>query len=95
MPSRLPYPEFASESEEADWLYEHRDDLDLYFSSSSASLHDLLLEQDMVLPEAVIAVPLSAADFARANTVAAAEGVPPEEYIGRVIHDALHTREAA
>jgi predicted DNA binding CopG/RHH family protein len=95
MPARLPYPEFASEADEADWLYEHRDQLDLYFSESNASLHELLLDQDLILPEAVMAVPLSSEDFARASKVAAAEGVAPEEYIGRVVHNALQTRKAA
>jgi hypothetical protein len=95
MSARLSYPKFASEADEADWLYLHRDDLDLYFSDSSASLHELLLDRDLVLPEAVMAVPLSSEDFARASMVAAAEGVAPEEYIGRVVHDALQTRKAA
>jgi hypothetical protein len=31
MATKLPYPEFSSNSQEANWLYEHRDELDLYF----------------------------------------------------------------
>jgi hypothetical protein len=90
MSTKLPYPDFASESEEADWLYEHREQLDLYFSPTTGSLREMLLrDHNLTLPEAVIAVPLSAEDMERANAIAAAQGIDAEEYIGRVVHEAL------
>jgi hypothetical protein len=52
MSAKLPYPEFESESAEADWLYEHREELDLYFSPMEISVREMLLrDHGVVLPK--------------------------------------------
>ena len=94
--AKLPYPDFASETEEADWLYEHRDELDLYFSPVNSSVRESLLrDHDLVLPEALISLPLSEEDLTRAKAIAATEGLAAEEYLGRVVHEILQAKQAA
>jgi hypothetical protein len=95
MSAKHPYPEFASEIEEADWLYEHRDELDEYFTPKESTLAGMLLEHDLVAPAAIFGVPLSADDLARAHAIAESQGLALEEYIGRVVHDALQVKQAA
>ncbi len=96
MSTKLPYSEFSSDLEEADWLYEHRDELDLYFSPMSLSVREMLSrDHDLALPEAVISIPLSAEDMERAKTIAAAEGLAAAEYLSRVVHEILQAKQAA
>jgi hypothetical protein len=96
MATKLPYPDFASETEEADWLYEHREELDLYFSPMEATLREMLLrDHDLVLADAYVSVPLSKEEAASAKALADADGITSTDYICRVVHDALKAKQAA
>jgi hypothetical protein len=96
MATRLPYPDFASETEEADWLYEHRDELDLYFVPTDRTVREMLSrDHDLVLPDAFVSVPISKEDAACAKSIAATSGISPEEFIGQVVHQALKSKRAA
>jgi len=96
MTTKLPYPEFASEAEEANWLYENRDELDRYFSPMDVSIGEMLLrDHDLILPEVVLAVPLTKEDMAKTNAIAASEGLDAETYVGKMLHELLESKQAA
>jgi hypothetical protein len=96
METKLPYPDFASEAEEADWLYEHREELDLYFSPMAGTVREMLLRNhDLILPDAYMSVPLSNEDAACVRSIAETSGLSAEEYLGQVVHEALQAKRAA
>ena len=96
MTTKLTYPEFATEAEEAKWLYENRDELDHYFSPMDVSVREMLLrDHDLALTEAVLSVPLSKEDLARTNEIAASEGLDAEQYVGKMLHELLESKHAA
>jgi hypothetical protein len=96
MTTKLPYPEFASEAEEANWLNQNRDELDRYFSPMDVSVQEMLLrDYDLVLPDVVLSVPLSKEDMAKTNAIAASEGLDAEAYVGKMLHELLESKQAA
>jgi hypothetical protein len=96
MATKFPYPDFASEAEEADWLYEHREELDLYFSPMDGNVGEMLLrDHNLILPQAYMSVPLSNEDIAFAKALADADGLSSAEYLGQVMHEALQAKRAA
>ncbi len=96
MGTKLEYPDFASEAEEADWLYEHREELDSYFSPVEGNVREMLLrDHDLVLADAYVEVPLSKEDYGSIKALADIDGVTPTQYITRVVHDALKAKQAA
>jgi hypothetical protein len=96
MSAKLPYPEFANESEEAEWLYEHRDDLDCYFEPVSGSVREVLLrDHDLVLPDQRVLVKVSDENLGIVGQRAAAEGLDAGAYLERIVHDALRSEHHA
>lgn len=96
METKLTYPDFASEAEEADWLYEHREELDLYFSPMVGTVREMLLrDHELILPDAYVSAPLSNDDVESAKALAEASGVSSAEYLGQVVHEALQAKRAA
>ena len=95
MTAKLTYPEFASESEEANWLYEHREELDDYFEPAEGGLREILLrDHELVLADAFVTVPFSTDEISRVREIAASEGVDPEELICRVVRETLLSKAA-
>ncbi len=97
----LNIPDFASEKEEADWWYDHREDLSDYMSESVANgttrnVRQMLLEDHgLLLPDAYVSVPFTNEDLASAKALADAVGISSTQYISQVIHDALKAKQAA
>ena len=94
----LNFPEFASEQEEADWWYEHREEVSDDFAEAAAkgelrSLRGVLLQDhDIRLPDAVVTGPFSADELSKVKKIAAAEGLDAEQVIVRVVHEAVQSK---
>jgi predicted DNA binding CopG/RHH family protein len=97
----LNLPEFASEKEEADWWYDHRDEVSDDFAASAAegkvrSVRDMLLEDhNLILPDAFVSLPMSNADLAKVKEIAAKHGLGAEEYLSKAVHAMLEVERAA
>jgi len=97
----LNLPDFASEKEEADWWYDHRDEVSDDFAAAASegkvrSVRDMLLEDhNLILPDAFVSLPMSNADLAKAKEIAAKQGLGAEEYLSKAVHAILEAERAA
>ncbi len=91
----LRIPKFASEAEEAQWWYDHRDELTKAFEDAAArgELHAgsaarLAREQSArITPTTTIQ--LDPEDVSRARTLAAKRGLRYQTYLKMLVHEAL------
>lgn len=94
-------PHFDTEAEEAEWWYEHREEHDAMLADAAGSrtalkLRDVLWEQGLILPGLTeVAIPLQEDDVERARRLAAGMGLDYYEYLGKLLHEALRSRDAA
>ena len=97
----LDIPNFASEKEEADWWYDHREEMSDDFAVAGSrgelrSLREVLLQDHgLSLPDAYVSIPMTAEELRCAKEIAAAEGLGAEEFISRVVHEVVRSRQAA
>jgi predicted DNA binding CopG/RHH family protein len=97
----LNIPNFASEKEEADWWYDHREEVSGDFADAAAkgelrNLREVLLQDhSLTLAEAYVSIPMTADELRRVREVAASQGLGAEEFISRVVHEVVQSKQAA
>src|SRR5438874_5211054 len=99
MVEKLKNPKFASEKEEAQWWYDHRDTLAKAFEEAAAkgqlrtgSAAKLARERGAgITPTTTIR--LDPGDISRARTLAAKRGLRYQTYLKLLLHDALEAEE--
>ena len=90
-------PAFRSESEEAQWWYEHRANFDRTFAAAAKEgtlkkmTRDTLLKR--VSTSRVVSIRLPEADLAKARRQAASKGLPYQSYMKSLLHEALEKAE--
>ena len=90
-------PAFATEAEEAQWWFEHQDDITAAFIQAGergelgdGSVARIMREQDAREGSTVSTTPdLDAEDFLRAQELAHARGLQYQSCLKSLIHDAL------
>jgi predicted DNA binding CopG/RHH family protein len=90
-------PAFRSETEEARWWYEHREDLDRAFSQAADAGTLKKMDREQLLKRIsasrVISIRLPEADLAKARRQAASKGLPYQTYVKSLLHEALEKAE--
>lgn len=92
-------PDFKTETEEADWLAEHRDELDDYFEALPPN--PLPLAERLNLPPRqrpatrLISLRLSEDDLSRATVLAGKKGIGYQTLLKMLIHEALEREETS
>ena len=97
MTEKITVPHFATESEEADWWFAHREENGKIMAKAmqegrTMKLKDLLESHGLEGPP--VPVKVDPDDVARARAQAAKRGVGYEDYIRQVLHQALVTNDA-
>jgi len=89
----LKIPKFGNESDEADWLYEHREELAAEFlqAAQEGRVRHGTLKQRGVTPATTIR--LAPEDISRARTLAERRGLRYQTYLKMLIHEALEREE--
>ncbi|MBI3947302.1 MAG: hypothetical protein HY321_15360 [Armatimonadetes bacterium] len=89
-------PEFQTESEEARWYYDHRNDLEEYLELEDET--DVPLHVRLGLPArrggGLVRVPISAPDMEHARRLAADRGLSLQALVRRLLHEAIEREEA-
>ena len=91
-------PKFKSEAEEAQWYYEHQDELEDYLQPYLKSFVPLHVELDLParkrpLTKAVpLRIPLD--DLDRARKIAARKGIPYQTFLKMLIQEGLGREES-
>lgn len=98
MTDRIVVPRFATESEEADWWYENREEHDAIMVKAmregrTKSPSQLFAELGLKGPR--VAVPLDFDDLVRAREQANAKGINADDYVRKLLHEALERNDAA
>ena len=90
---RLKAPKFDNEAQEADWLYEHREELAAEFlqAAQEGRVRHGTLKQRGVTPATTIR--LAPEDISRARTLAERRGLRYQTYLKMLIHEALEREE--
>ena len=99
MADKLKIPKFSSEAEEAQWWYDHRDELTKAFKDAaaqselrSASAAKLAREgAACVTPTTTIR--LAPEDISRARALASRRGLRYQTYLKMLLHEALEAEE--
>ena len=99
MAEKLKIPKFASEAEEAQWWYDHRNKLTKAFEQAAArgELHSgsaarLARERaEGITPTTTIR--LDPGDISRARALAAKRGLRYQTYLKMLLHEALQAEE--
>ena len=99
MADRFKIPKFASEAEEAQWWYDHRDEVAKAFEDAAArgDLHTgsaarLARERAAgITPSTTIR--LDPQDISRARALAARRGLRYQTYLKMLLHEALQAEE--
>jgi hypothetical protein len=101
MTEKLNIPKFESETEEAEWWDQHREETahwleEAVAAGATSSLSDILQrarERSGGAP--TVSVRVDPADTARAFALAARKGVPCETYLRTLLHEALDRDEVS
>ena len=96
----LELPKFASETEEADWWYDHRDQVSDEMAKSVAdgtaqNLHDFLRKEGLLADTQDVTLAVLPGDLELAKAEALRVGVSHEEYLASLVHEALRAKVAA
>jgi predicted DNA binding CopG/RHH family protein len=88
-------PKFENEADEANWAFEHRDDLAAAFlqASQKGLVRQGTLKQRGVTPPTTIR--LAPEDISRARALAERRGLRYQTYLKMLIHEALEREEKA
>ena len=91
----LKIPKFETEADEANWAYEHREDLAAAFLQAAAEgrVREGTLKQRGVTPATTIR--LAPEDISRARALAERRGLRYQTYLKMLIHEALEREEKA
>jgi len=90
-------PKFKNESEEADWLYAHRNEIEAFKGKPIRDKNGKLMTPAEIAEEYIakqkktqpITIRLSAADIQRAKQRAEAKGIGYQTLIRMLLHEAL------
>jgi predicted DNA binding CopG/RHH family protein len=88
-------PKFENEADEANWAFEHRDDLAAAFlqAAQKGLVRHGTLKQRGVTPPTTIR--LAPEDISRARALAERRGLRYQTYLKMLIHEALEREEKA
>jgi predicted DNA binding CopG/RHH family protein len=88
-------PKFDNEADEANWAFEHRDDLAAAFlqAAQKGLVRQGTLKQRGVTPPTTIR--LAPEDISRARALAERRGLRYQTYLKMLIHEALEREEKA
>ena len=95
MTEKIVVPHFASESDEADWWFEHREEHDVIMAKAmvegrTKTPTQLFAELGLKGPR--VAVPLEFEDLVQARD---ARGINADDYVRELLHEALAKNGAA
>ena len=90
MAEKLKVPKFENEAEEAQWWYDHRDDLTKAFEDAAARGE---LHRGSAARLASATIGLDPEDISRAQALAAKRGLRYQTYLKMLLHDALEAEE--
>jgi predicted DNA binding CopG/RHH family protein len=98
MSEKIVVPHFASEDEEADWWFSHREENGKIMAKAiqegrAMSLKDVLDRHG--IEDSPLTVAVDPQDLAQARVQAAKRGLQYDEYIRQLLHQALQTNDAA
>jgi predicted DNA binding CopG/RHH family protein len=92
-------PVFASDEEEAAWWDAHREETDTHMAEAIANgtamnLQEFLFKEGLLIDVEPVTLPLLRDDLQIAKDQAASQGVGYEEYLSRLLHEALRSSQA-
>jgi hypothetical protein len=93
MSEMLELPKFASEAEEAQWWYDHREERAEAFVKASLEGR---VTQGAMMRRGIVRTPsvmVSHEDYAVAKRLAEKKGVPHEAYLKGLVHEALEREQ--
>ncbi len=99
MADKLKIPKFASEAEEAQWWYDHREELTKAFEDAAArgELHTgsraRLARERAAGVTPTTTIRLDPEDISRARALAARRGLRYQTYLKMLLHEALAAEE--
>ena len=99
MADRLKLPEFATEAEEAQWWYDHREEVTKAFEEAAArgelrtGSAAKLARQHTTGITPTTTIRLDPQDISRARALAAKRGVRYQTYVKMLLHEALAAEE--
>ncbi len=95
MATKLIVPKFANDTEESEWWYAHREDVneEIVEAFEQGRMKPSKLMQRGNTPTTTIR--LDPADIAKARDVAGRKGLPYQTYLKSLIHEALERETAA
>jgi predicted DNA binding CopG/RHH family protein len=98
MSDKIVVPNFASESEEADWWFEHREEHGEIMAKAIEEGRTMTMQQVLEqseLQSSRVAVELDFDDVVRARKQAQARGIDYQVYMRELLHQALVRNDAA
>jgi predicted DNA binding CopG/RHH family protein len=100
MPDKFKIPKFTSEAEEAQWWFDHREELAKAFqdAASHGELHTgsaarIARERAAAGVTPTTTIRLDPDDISRARTLAAKRGLRYQTYLKMLLHEALASEE--
>ena len=98
MSDKIVVPHFASESEEAEWWFAHREEHGASMAQAmdegrAIGMKQVLTQHGVEAPR--VSVPFDFDDVVRAREQAAARGLDFEVYVRDLLHEALAKNDAA
>src|SRR6266542_3361719 len=99
MAEKFKIPHFESESEEAEWWYEHREELAKAFDDAAArgelrhGLAASLARERAASANEAGTIRLDPEDMARARSLASKRGLHYQTYLEMLVHEALAAEE--
>jgi predicted DNA binding CopG/RHH family protein len=100
MPNKFTIPKFTTEAEEAEWWFNHRQELAQAFLEAAdkgeldtGSVARIAREQASVGSTPTTTIRLDPEDISRARTLAAKRGLRYQTYLKMLLHEALQSEE--
>lgn len=95
--AKKPIPKFKSEAQEAQWYYEHQDELEDYLEPAPKSSVPLHIELDLPArkkpPTKPVPLRIPLDDLERAHKIAARKGIPYQTFLKMLIHEGLERED--
>lgn len=97
MSEKLEIPRFASEAEEAEWWFNHRDEtaalLETAVAAGKTTSLEALVEKQRSGPTPTVSIRIDPDDLARARVQARRRGLRYQTYLKMVLHEALERED--